>query len=168
MNTINGAWSRFTGFAANCWAVMNDVLYFGANTKVIKGMVNNDDDGSTIFADCIQAFSTFGSDTQLKRFLMARPLYTTTGTPIVSSGINIDYDLNSTVFSQSLSSSTAATWDSGVWDSSIWGGLSIVQKSWQFISGVGYAAGMRVKAESNQSEINWLASDFVMEYGGVL
>src|SRR5262249_39569 len=36
MNTLTGAWCRFTGQNANCWEVWKDNLYYGTNDGVVR------------------------------------------------------------------------------------------------------------------------------------
>jgi hypothetical protein len=62
MNTITGAWCRFTGWNAQCWALYNDRLFFGApGGKVCQADTGYSDNGANIVADGQQAFSDFGS-----------------------------------------------------------------------------------------------------------
>jgi hypothetical protein len=61
MNTITKAWANFTGWAANCWELLNDNLYFGGNTVVRKAWDTYADNMQPITGECKQAFSYFGS-----------------------------------------------------------------------------------------------------------
>ena len=72
MNTISGAWSRFTGVNATCWTFIDNLLYFGQCGKVYKFWDGQNDDGEVINTDLLPAFSAFGNQSQIKRWTMAK------------------------------------------------------------------------------------------------
>lgn len=168
MNTISGAWCKFTGWAANCWELFGDVLYFGGNTKVCRAWYGTTDNGAAIRADALQAFSYYGKPTQLKRFLEARPILSSDGSPSIWCGVNLDFDLVGNNQPVTLTPYTSGEWDSGKWDSALWGGSFEMRSTWQFVSGVGYAAGIRLMAVAKNTSLQWSATDIVLELGGVI
>lgn len=168
MNTITGAWSRFTGWAANCWDLFNESPYFGANgvvTKAWNGTYN--DNGNLIIGQAQQAFSNFGT-TQLKQFVMARPIIQTNGAPGIQMGFNVDYDLAPPIANPTFSPTTYAVWDSALWDSGLWAFDFAVKKDWQFISGTGYTGSLHFKIGTKDSRVSWISTDFLMRDGEVL
>jgi hypothetical protein len=168
MNTITGAWSRFTGWAANCWELFNEQPYYGGNGVVVKAWDGSyDDNGSSIIGEALQAFSYFGTS-QLKQFLMARPIIQTNGAPGVQMGFNVDYDLQPPVGVPGFSQPVYGLWDSGLWDNAIWGTDAIVRKDWQYISGVGYTGALHFRIGALDASCNWVSTDFLMRDGGVL
>lgn len=169
MNTITGAFTRFTGWNARCWETQGNALYFGGTGIVGLAWNSNTDAGTSIQADCLQAFNNFGIGTQTKKVNMIRPVFSSDGTPAVSVGVNFDYDQLSTPSGAlSFVPPTGTIWGSMVWGSMVWGGSLVVNKNWQFASGLGYSAAVRVKVSNNNAELRWAATDWVVESGGVL
>jgi hypothetical protein len=170
MNTITGAWCRFTNWPAVCWERFNDRLYFGTSGKVCLSFDGTNDAGANIAADGLQAFSNFGANSSLKRWVLCRPiLYSDSPSVGVSIGLGVDYDIDPVVNTPSFSSvGTTGLWDSGVWDSSTWGGSLAIRKDWQNLQGVGYSAALRLRTASNVGQVQWASTDFVLEPGGIV
>lgn len=170
MNTITGAWTKFTGWNARCWEAQSNSLYFGGTGIVALAWSANTDNGAGITADCLPAFNQLGSNTQIKKVNMVRPIIYTDGSPSIAIGINYDYDqvtLPTGVLSF-IAPTSGMVWGSMVWGSMNWGGSLIANKNWQFAAGTGYAAAMRIKALNNSSEVRWASVDMAFEYGGIL
>ena len=166
MNTITGAWTKFTGWAANCWAIYTDNIYFGGNGFV--GAAFDDgyaDDGADIPTQCLQAFNYFGGRGQLKRFTRARPNIFTNGRPDISIGVNVDYDMLTRGTPLAYSPVASSTWDTSVWDTDLWGGGLVTVNNWQGITGMGYSGALRLASASQGIEIEWAATDLVFEAG---
>jgi hypothetical protein len=168
MNSITKNWCNFTGWNANCWELFNDQPYFGSNGYVGRAWYTNSDAGSNINANALQAFSSFDSPGQLKRFTMAKPILRASGNPAIYSNVNLDFnlDLPSTVLN--FTPTSAGTWDNALWDFGLWGGgLSILQQ-WQGLNGVGYYGAPVVKTSSQGLDVRWVSTDMVIEKGAVL
>lgn len=170
MNTITGAWTKFTGWNARCWETQDNALYFGAAGMVGLAWSTNSDNGAQIVADCLPAFATFGSGTAQKKFNMVRPVLYSDGSPSFLIGINYDYDqVTQPTGALAFSPPTNGMfWGSMVWGSMVWGGSLIVNRNWQYASGLGYSASMRIKASNNANEVRWASVDYVYEMGGIL
>ena len=168
MNTITGRWCQFTGWNASCWELFNDEVYYGTDGGVQKAWNGYSDNGSNIVGDVIPAFSYFGTHAQLKRWTMARPIISSTGTPGILMSLNVDFDLSAPTGTPTVQSAGGAVWDTDLWDAGIWGGSLVIQKQWQSISGLGFAGSLHIQFISNSSNIRWMATDFVFERGAVL
>jgi hypothetical protein len=168
MNTITKSWCNFTGWAANCWAVFNDEIYFGGNGIVGRAWNGTNDAGTNIVADGKQAFNYFGTAGTLKRWTMMRPTISTNGSPGVLASLNVDFDDTAPTSPVSYSSVSSATWDSGLWDTALWGGGNSIQHQWQGVTGVGYCAAPRLKVVSQGIDVHWISTDLVMEGGAIL
>lgn len=168
MNTLTGAWCRFTGMDANCWALYGDEPYFGGDGKVYKAWSTNADDDMNITGNVLQAYSYFKAPGRIKHFKMARPLLLTDGAPGILMAMNVDYDNQEPSSSITVTASTAATWDSGVWDTATWGGDPTIKRDWQTLGAIGTAGGIRLKSVSRGAQIRWQATDVVYEVGGTL
>lgn len=171
MHTITKAWAKFTGFNANCFEVHNDRMYFGASGFVGKFYDTNSDAGTNITATVQQAYSYFDSRGQLKRFTMIRPIFLTSGgIPTIVAGVNIDFETTDVTGAVTFNPATvvAGIWDSSTWDNANWGGGLQVSKIWQGVTGIGYSAGVYMTVASQNIEVHWASTDYVMERGGVI
>lgn len=168
MNTITKSWCNFTGWAANCFEIYGDDLYFGGNGVVCKAWDTNADAGVNINGDALQAFNPFGGPGHIKQFKMIKPYFRATGTPTISSNLNIDFDTSDTTSTLSFTPTTFATWDSAVWDTAVWGGALSVYQNWQGVTGIGAWAAPRVKTAANDIEVRWVNTTVVMEEGAIL
>ncbi len=95
MNNITKAWCRFTGWNANCFALLNDKPYFGGDGYVAvcwtsgSGVAGFNDDGLDINTRALQAFNYFETRGVIKYFTRARPTLYSNGQPTVNIGINV-------------------------------------------------------------------------------
>jgi len=168
MNTITGAWCNFTGWNANCFELYQDDLYFGRSNYVGKAWSSQSDNGGAIFLDGLQAFSTYGSAGQVKRFTMMRPTVLIDSVQTINAGMNIDFDLSSPASAIGTVSFSGSTWDTGTWDSATWTDALTVSKQWQGCVGVGYYGAPHIQANLNGANMQWVSTDVVMEAGGIL
>lgn len=168
MNTVTGAWCRFTNLGANCWCVLGDNIYFGGN------------DGNTYIADTgytdntgylngnmKTAYSYFGSRGRNKLFKMIRPLVTASGNVSYNIGVNVDY-ADSNVSTPGTPSTTTNAWGIGLWGVALWGGINTVIKNWKGLNKIGFAASINLNAQSAGSSLSVASFDIVYEEGGVL
>ncbi len=145
MNTLSGAWCRFTGMDANCWELFNDDLFFGGN----DGIVFQADQGSldlneTISADMQTAFNYFQLRGLQKRFTMVRPLLTTDQQVQPGLAFNVDFQEDAPIVTPSTSAVIGALWDDADWDAAVWAGGVISSTNWNSIAGIGYCASVRM------------------------
>lgn len=167
MNTITGAWCRFTGWPANCFEVFQGDLYYGGNGVVCKAWDTLGDNSTNITGDVLQAYSYFGSKGRLKQFKMARPIFGSNGSPAITIGMNLDFEDREPTASLSFSPSIYGTWDTGEWDTDIWGGGLAQILQWLTLGGLGIAGAIRMRIASNGIEVRWYSTDHVYEIGGV-
>lgn len=165
MNTTHGAWARFVGWNAICWATLGDALYFGGVDGVYRADYGNNDDGDDIQAVCQQAFSYFGDRGRVKRFTMARPIFLSNGTVNPSLLMNVDFEEIRTTVPPSFIDNIGTAWDDGDWDETDWTAGDVIVKRWQAISGVGYSGGLRVVQNARELTCRWQSTDIVFEPG---
>jgi hypothetical protein len=145
MNTLSGAWCRFTGQNAVCWELRGDDLFFGGNNGVInQADQGSDDDNAVISYDMECAFNYFKMHGSLKRWMMCRPLLTTDQTVSPSIALNVDFQDNAPLTVASTPSTQAALWDQALWDNSVWASGIISQSNWITVPGIGYCASIRM------------------------
>lgn len=168
MNTITGAWAKFTGWDAACWELLDNEIYFGTSAKVCKAWDTTDDNGNNIDASALQAFSSFGSS-NIKWFKEARPIFLTDSTSLaILLGVNVDYDQSDPTWTPTFSAVTTAIWDSSVWDNAAWGGNLSIKRDWQTVGNTGYAAGLHIKIASQNTNLRWQATTYLYESGAGL
>ena len=169
MNTISGAWSRFTGWNANCFELHGDLLYFGGNGVVCKAWDTQADNDTNINFEAQQSFSYLGSGGQLKQVKMLRPIISTDGNPAILLGVNADFDTTAPTGIPTFSPSTTATWDVATWDGALfWGGDLQIKKDWQTAFCIGYCISAHMAGASKNLKLRWAATDYLIEGGGVI
>jgi hypothetical protein len=166
MNNITRSWCNFTGWAANCWEIFNDVAYFGASGVVCKAWQNTYEDGtSDIQTNSLQAFNYFEARGVKKYFTRARPSIFTNGTPAIFVGVNVDFNTADTTSALSFSPTPTGLWDVALWDQGIWGSGLEITNNWQGIVGEGYCAAVNLKSSSSGIQIEWASTDVVYQLG---
>lgn len=168
MNTDNGSWCKFTGWNGACWELFNDNIYYGGATAVVKADYGTDDNGAAITATAKPAFSYFGSRGQTKRFTMVRPIFLCDGTISPAIALCTDFNDVNPTSTPSYTAVTGAAWDDATWDVDSWAGSGSILKSWQTVTGVGFAGSMKMQLQSLGLTINWQSTDYAYEQGGIL
>ena len=172
MHTITKSWARFTGIQAYCWEVSGDNdIHFGGQGFVGDFYQITSDNGANIVGTVQQAYSYFDTRGALKRWTMVRPiLQTDNGLPTVLCGISTDFDTVNLTNQISFNPSILRTgrWDVALWDEANWGSGLVTSKTWQGVTGLGYAGSINMNVASQGIEFHWASTDYVMEKGGVL
>lgn len=146
MNTLSGAWCRFTGMNGSCLEVYNDRFFFGGNDGfVYEGDTSGTDYGQTLTADFMTAFNYYGKRGNQKRWMMCRPQLTTDQQVQPGLAFNVDFKDNAALSVASVPISQTALWDEALWDDAMWGGDVITQSNWTSVTGLGYCASIRLK-----------------------
>ncbi|MGI9489348.1 MAG: hypothetical protein ACR2RF_26360 [Geminicoccaceae bacterium] len=169
MNTLTGAWCRFTGMDAVSWTNHEERLYFGGTGGVV--FLADDtaaDAGSSIIGDAQTAYVYFGGRARLKRFTNFRPILSSDATVEVSMGLGVDFQ-DAVGVNAVQSVATAGTlWNTELWDTFLWAGGGTIQKNWQTAADIGTAAAVRVKTETNNQSVQWFSTDVLFEPGGFI
>lgn len=175
MNTITGAWCRFTGWNANVFGLLKSDLFFGSNLGKVANSafvarcdVGFADNGAFIFGEAKTAFHYFGAPGMQKQVTLARPLLRTTGDMEVAMSIDMDFRDTYPTSMPSYAGNTGTLWNTAPWNSFPWASGSGVQKDWQGASGVGDAAAFHMRAVNNKTSLQWQAVQYVYRMGGVL
>lgn len=174
MNTITGAWCRFLDWNANCFCVLQDVLYYGGNLTtpnsgfVAKADLGNSDNGNFIFGEVQTAFQYFGAPGRLKRWTMARPVFLTAGAIGPSIRMDVDFETVTPTSTGTFSATGGTPWDTDLWDTFPWGSNTSIKKNWQAVGGNGYAGALHMKLKNNATSLSWMSVDYVFEYGQIL
>lgn len=139
MNTITGAWCRFSGMDAECWGHFDNEIYFGGTDgTVYKAETGGTDNGGVITGLCLPAYMHLSARGRLKHVKMVQPIYTT---DVVAPGPNVtvavDYELPVETGSGVTASGGFFTWDVSEWDGpDIWFGY-LVNADWSGTGNIG-------------------------------
>jgi len=171
VNLVSGSWSRFTGWNARCFALWDDRLFFGGETKVAECWTGTSDFGANIVAAAQSAYSYFGRMSQLKHFKLVRPILVVERFRVLNLGMAIEVDFNETsgLSSVQLGNNAISTFDTDDWDLAVWAAGKEVLRDWYTLAAPdGYAVSFEIRVSSNQTITDWAATDFVLQQGGVL
>lgn len=168
MNTITGAWCRFTGMEATCWATANGELYFGDGSgNVWQADVTRQDNGAIIQGDLKTAFSYLNKRGINKQWTMIRPIVASNGSPGFSVGIDLDFGTDGAMGEIVTVAGNGAVWGVSQWGSSQWGGSGgRITKSWQTVGGVGFAAAVKFRVRANGQSCTINSFDVAASPGG--
>ena len=148
MNTLSGAWCRFTGMNGSCWEVYQDRLFFGGNDgSVYEADTSGTDYGQTLTADFMTAFNYYGKRGNQKRWMNCRPQLTTDQQIQPGLAFNVDFQTNAAISTSATQAQQESLWDVALWDESLWSGAIINQSNWTSVTGLGYCASIRMKVE---------------------
>jgi len=168
-NTLTGAASKFTGWNAICWGLMNKDIYFGSTDGVVyKADTGTSDNGANIAADALQAFSYFKSPTVRKIFKMVECVFQSDGDPNAAIDFNTDFTVGSPSGTAQSSPVNSARWGIGRWGIGTWGTAGQIYKGWRGVRGVGRAGSVRVRINTNSARPSWIATNVIYEKGGSL
>jgi hypothetical protein len=183
MNTITGAWCKFTGLDSLCWEPFNDNLYLSRKDPtlvdnkyyVAKYWEGTEDFITTgistaITGSALQAFSHFGNPGQEKRFTMLRPTFFQNGSLSVDAKMNLDFDVVTANSSYQTIAPTAgvALWDSAVWDTDTWAPDTSPARPRIGARGVGFWGAPKIGAQSSSVHFSWVSTDVLFEPGSPL
>lgn len=167
MNTITKSWCKFTEWDAEDFAIYSGELYFTAGTKVYKAWSGTIDGANNIIAYGKTAFSYFGRKGLQKQFKMFRPVLAVNGNLSFLTDIDVDFQDGPITGTAIYTVPTAALWDVALWDQAVWAATVDVVKEWTSPDEYsGFCASAKIKIATNSLTVQWMANDFVYEYGG--
>lgn len=139
-NAQTGAWCRYIGYDANCFAVFNNNLYFGTSDgRVMQAETGGIDDTRYINTTIFPSYSALiGGDGGRKQVRMVKPFIRADF--IANYQIRIEVDYDTTIPAQpapSSISSTSPKWDISLWDIATWGVPLTDQSVWKSVTGYG-------------------------------
>lgn len=164
LNTVTGAWCKFTGMNGVCWGLYQDNLYFGGASGVVYRADNgNNDNSSDIPARAQQAWNSFGIP-GTKMLTAFRPVYAADGE--ISLGTAIAYDFGEkSVATVASPAPSGAMWDEAEWDEAFWAGALTTRAAWKSATGTGHVASLKVNVTTKDQNVSWYRTDFMIRPG---
>lgn len=154
MNTITGAWCKFTGMNANAWAVFKDNLYFGGNDGVVYQADTTGLDVTTpIDAIGQAAYDYYDMRGRLKQWKLLQPLITTDSDARPALGISTDFRENASLGTPSSSQIPSAVYDGhvpAIYDVDVYAVEGRTVADWTSIAGVGQCASIHFRARTGR------------------
>lgn len=148
MNTITGAWCRFTGQNASCWASYQDKLFFGGSDgTVYQADAADVDHSGSLIADMRLAFNNFRLPGRVKRFGLVRPMVTQDREIIPALGMDVDLTDKAVLAAVSGQAGTQTSqWDLVNWDEFAWAPDTTSQAEWADAGAVGETMSLKMRA----------------------
>lgn len=167
MNTLTGAWCRFTGMNACSWILFNNKPYFGgADGKIYEADTLESDSGAAISTSAKLAYNYFKDRANNKAFLMAQPLMRATQSAEFL--LNVDTDFAQTSITGSVQTvGTGGLYFDFDYDSS-YGSDTIAFSEWQAVEGFGCAGSLQIKGSFKDIELSLNAFKLTYQTAGVL
>lgn len=152
MNTLSGAWAKYTGMDAICWELMDDRIFFGgAGGKVYEADIGSLDNNSPINFKLKPAFNYFGSSGVQKLFHQVRPILTTNGQVTPAIALNTDFEDSDPDLVPVVVTADSAKWGQVQWGHFQWGSAAPnAQAEWIEAGGVGFCAAPNMRAQVSQ------------------
>lgn len=167
MNTISGAWSRWTGIPAKCWYFANETLYWGGDGAIYKMWDTQSDNGNNIVADILPAYQSFGTNSRLKKFNMARVILGYDSSINYGTRMEMDFNLNTNPVTMPLVvASPAGVYGTGVYGTAIYGGAITIRRDWKNANGLGYWGSCHIQISTKYADVRVYSIDLMMEQGG--
>jgi len=167
MNTVTGAWARFTNQSSECWCVHKGELFFAAHHRVRKAWTGGVDGGAVIDARVKSAFNRL-TNGATKRVTLVRPLMEGTNDVELQLGIDMDYVNEDTPGSATSYLATVSLWDSAIWDLVTWVGSVAILKWRTVFNRPGGTVSLRLRLSARNVSLTWSATDFMVEDAGLL
>lgn len=159
-------WCRYVNQNASCFALFNDMLYFGgAVGTVFLADFGTLDVNAPVEAVGQQAWNKLGSS-QRKRVSAARPIIQSSGGISFEFALGFDYnalDIQIPVSTPAVGS----PWNTSPWNTSPWSSEITVDPRWRVGGGTGTAVGIGLTVASAQT-VQWLRTDLRLETGDAL
>jgi len=168
MNTMTGAWCRFTGMNAECVTTFDGKLYTGLRNIVHQAWIGDADDLATITGSAKTAFSPLRSGAN-KRVTMVRPIISTSGSLTIQLGLDVNYEQRQ--FSNGYISylEEVSLWDQAIWNQSKWSGSGAVISSWRAIAcKMGSVVSTRLRCVGKGVSMTWIETGMLVEDGGLV
>lgn len=155
MNAINGSWTNFVGWNANCFEMYNESLYFGDNDgNVALAYTGSMDNDQPVIYDMQCAFNFFDMPGRVKNMTMCRPFLLADGAVTPTLSVDVDFQNNAPGADVTLFQPTGAIWNVSLWDVGIWSVGIIATTNWLSVLALGTALAIRLQVNLDTGATN--------------
>jgi hypothetical protein len=165
VNTLTGAWCKFTGMNARSWGMFNDRLYFGGSGVVYKADSGRSDAGTAISAVGQIAWNYLGAPSRKKWMRSVRHLLKVDGSINYSAGVGVDFGVINLEQTESSPVGSTSPWDTSPWDTSPWSDEYTINTDWSAAEGEGYNVSARLEVVTSTRSVEWLSTQYLYEPG---
>jgi len=132
-NARTGAWARYLGWDAECFAVYNNNLYFGTSDgRVMQGETGGQDDGGLYTMTVFPSFTSLGRPVDRKMIRQVRSRITANFAAAPTLTINVDYDTRTPPAPTSPQAVIpGAQWGVALWGVDTWPLTTTQLQDWQ-------------------------------------
>lgn len=139
MNVLTGAWCRFTGQNAQCYATIGDIIYMGTiDGRLFKADSGCADENTYVAGVWVSAFNDFKRPGISKSGTMIRPIIIASQGLTVSVGIVADFNIVNPTATLSFALPGASLWGIALWGIALWNAPSPVLAAWIAAQADGY------------------------------
>ena len=169
VNARTGAWARYSGWDANCFAVFNNSLFYGSSDgRVMQAETGSADDGQNYTATIFPSFTSLGGGVNKKQLRLIHPYVTSNFYQELKVTVNVDFDLRTPVPPPALlPPDNGPRWDVALWDVAQWTGALETQKNWQPANGFGVVFApiiqVTLSSASENADIRLMRMDLLYE-----
>ena len=163
MNSQTGAWCRFTGLDAKCWASYKGKAYFGSSVgRVLIADSGRDDAGVPIHCVARTAYHRVGGQAD-KNFTALRPYFESGDGTSVSLGASVDFESRPPTTFALPAESRGTPWNAGEWDTFPWSSGDTRHREWRAVSLSGSAVSLYMVVSSSGEGLSWFATDIMFD-----
>jgi len=152
-NLQTGAWARYKGVNAFCWAYSDGRAYFGGRGGVFAFDTSSADDGEPITCDVTTAFQSFGA-ARNKQFTMIRPILRAPSGVMPAIDVLVDYREGIPTSTPTVAQASGMVWGAMIWGSMVWSSLGIRQ-DWTTVGAIGYVGAARMRVVLSAPAVNF-------------
>jgi hypothetical protein len=147
LNTLTGAWCRFTNWDFNTFVQFNDKLYAGTNLGTVVQAWTGSIDGTEAIESIGQcAYNYFGKPGIGKRFTAIQPLITTDQDVTPAIGLSTDFRDNAVVSTPSALATSSALYDSALYDTDVYAIEGRTSADWTTVAGFGQCGSVHFRS----------------------
>lgn len=168
-NLYTGAWTRFVGWNAACFATFNANLYFGGpNGNIYLADTGMSDNGSNIATRLSFAFNYLGDREHLKKLAFFRPIVVANESITFQTGADVDFETTDLVDTITTTADEGAEWNTAEWNTAEWAHEEISASDWYGVTGLGRAISLKLRADLSGVQPSMTAVHLLFQGGGTL
>jgi hypothetical protein len=161
VNAATGAWCRYTGWDATCFAKMNDDMFFGTQTgRVMQADRTGTDNGAPYVCTMVGGWEVFQSPSQTITWKQARASFSARPDEQFIPQLSGTTDYVITLPTPPMAAADSAgldLWDSGRWDSARWDSgtpppASVRNTGWVSIGVTGFSHAPIIQVTMSQQD----------------